>query len=152
MRHPQLLIYEKDGRLAELLRELAQKQRWALREVRKAEECRQLLRAGGPAVLVLKIGHDLIRELTLLERISWLVPDAGRIVVGDADDPVLAGLAWDLGASYVLFLPGRRNLLPDLVLSLMAASRRAQPAADSSALRGSSTPATDAGAEAAGSP
>src|SRR5438874_3130850 len=100
MRHPQLLVYEKDRRLAELLRELARKRRWALREVRQTEACLRFLRPGGPAVLVLKIGHDLVREFSLLQRVSWLAPDAGRIVVGDTDDPALAGLAWDRGASF----------------------------------------------------
>jgi DNA-binding NarL/FixJ family response regulator len=128
MRHPQLLVYETDGRLAERLRDLAGKQRWALREVRQSEACLRLLRAGGPAVLVLKVGRDLVRELTLLERVAWLAPDTARIVVGDVDDPALAGLAWDLGASYVLFPPEDRGLLPDLVVGLMNAGRPAEKA------------------------
>jgi hypothetical protein len=126
MRHPQLLIYETDGRLTELLRDLAQKRNWALREIRQPESCLRLLRRGGPSLLVLKVGRDLVREMTLLERAAWLAPDSARIVVGDVEDPALVGLAWDLGASFVLFPPARRIQLPDLVISLMLASSRGQ--------------------------
>ena len=57
MRHPQLLVYEGDGRLAELLRPTAKEHRWALREPRQLGECLGLLR-NGPGVLVLKVGRD----------------------------------------------------------------------------------------------
>jgi hypothetical protein len=129
MRHPQLIVYETDGRLAESLRELARKRRWALREVRQPEACLRLLRPAGPAVLVLKVGGDPVGEMTLLERVAWLAPDTARLVVGDADDAALAGLAWDLGASYVLFPPEGRGVLPDLVISAMEAGVRKPPPA-----------------------
>jgi hypothetical protein len=141
MRHPQLLIYETDGRLAEVLRELARECRWALREARQPEACLRLLRLGGPAVVVIKVGRDLVRELSLLERVEAHFPDTGLVVVGDVEDPALAGLAWDLGASFVLFPPERRPLLPDVVAGLMEAGQRVAPAVGSA----ESEPQADAG-------
>lgn len=119
MHHPQLLVYETDGRLAALLRPVAESRRWALREPRQARSCLRLLRRGGPAVLVVKAGRDLERELSLLERAAWLFPDAATVLVGDDDYPLLAGLAWDLGARHVLFPPQPREWLPEIVVGLM---------------------------------
>jgi DNA-binding NtrC family response regulator len=117
--HPQVLIYETDGRLADLLRGLAKERRWALRQPRRPEACLSLLQTGGPAVLVLRVGADLVRQMTLLERVTWLCPEAATVVVGDEANEVLAGLAWDLGASYVLAPPESRDRLPALVAELM---------------------------------
>jgi len=118
MRYPQLLIYESDGRLAELFRrQCAQEKtrRFALREPRGQESCLRLLRRGGPSVLVLKAGKDLVREMTLLERVTWLCPEAAVIVVGDAENTVLAEVAWELGARFVLFPPLPREWLTAIV-------------------------------------
>jgi hypothetical protein len=119
VKHPQVLVYETDTRLADLLRDLARQRRWALREPRRLEACLDLLRAGGPAVLVLRVSGDGARPLALLERVTWLCPHAATVVVGDEANEVLAGLAWDLGASYVLFPPQSRDRLPALVGELM---------------------------------
>jgi len=120
MRYPQLLIYEGDGRVAAQLRSLAEEQRWSLREPRQLAPCLALLERGGPNVLLIKMGRDLERELTLLERVRWLRPETATVVVGDTDHPGLAALAWDLGASCVL-LP--RSIatgeLAEIVLGLM---------------------------------
>jgi hypothetical protein len=121
MRHPQVLVFESDGRLTEMLRGLAEARRWTLQQTRRAEACLDAL-GRGPSVLVIRVGRDLARELTLLERAAWLRPDAATVAVGDTDDGVLAGLAWDLGASYVVFPPQTRDVLPDLVAGLMAAA------------------------------
>ncbi len=115
MRFPQVLIYESDGRLAELLRREGKSHRWSLREPRRPESCLRLLRRGGPSILVLKIGADLLEELTLLDHVSWLFPGTATVVVADADNPVLAGLAWDLGAALVLFPPQPRQYLVDIL-------------------------------------
>ena len=40
-------------------------------------------------------------------------------MVGDAEDLALTNLAWDLGASYVLAPPQSRQLLPEIVVTLM---------------------------------
>src|SRR3989442_7640028 len=105
MRYPQLLIYESAGGIAELFRRQRQQEkarRFALREPRGQESCLRLLRRGGPSVLVLKAGQDLVREMTLLERVTWLCPEAAVVVVGDAGNALLAGLALGPGASIVL--------------------------------------------------
>ena len=136
MRHPRVLVYETDGRLAVLLRPLAEQRRWVLHEPRRWRTCCDLLRPGGPSVFVLRINWEglldpppadrdtrqrvaeLVNRFTMLERVAWLFPDAAVVVVGDADHAALADLAWDLGASYVL-TAGVRERLPGLVADLM---------------------------------
>jgi hypothetical protein len=122
MRHPQLLVYEGDGRLAELFRPIAKakEHHWALREPRQPEECLGLLRGGGTGVLLIKVGRDLERELTLLEQVGWLFPETATVVVGDSDHAALAGLAWDLGAHYVLVSPYSLDRLLEVVLGAMS--------------------------------
>ncbi len=122
MHHPQILVFEPDTRLAALLRPLAEERRWVLREPRQVGPCLQLLRHGGPGVLVIRVGRDLEREFVLLERVAWLSPATGKIVVGDADQTWLAGLAWDLGADYVLLPPLGRERLGEVVAGLMPGS------------------------------
>src|ERR1700730_15371586 len=114
MRYPQVLIYERDGRLAEMLKAgLKQRaKKWVLREPRDPASCLRLLGRGGPAVVVVKLGRDLERELTLLERVAYLHPAAHTILVGDAEHVALAGTGWDLGAAYVLLPPQSRESLP----------------------------------------
>ncbi len=123
MQHTQVLVYESDGKLAAGLKELAQQLGFRLREIRQEKACLNLLRRGGPGVLVLKVGRDLERELRLLERAGWLFPESAVIVVGDSHYPGLAGLAWDLGARFVLFPPQPLELLPDLVRSFLPSQR-----------------------------
>jgi hypothetical protein len=114
-----LLVYEDDGRLAALLRPAAEGHGWPLREPRQLAACLRLLRRGGPNVLVLKLSRDLERDLSLLERVAWLEPDTATVVVGDSDHAALAGLAWDLGADFVLLPPLPRERLPEIVTGLM---------------------------------
>jgi hypothetical protein len=125
MRRAQVLIHETDGVLAEQLRPLTEERRWLLRAVRRAEEVDELLPAGG--VLVLKVGRNLEAEFGLLERATRLHPGAGVVVVGEGEElykrPRLAGLAWDLGASYVLFPPLPKALLGEVVAGLMGPGR-----------------------------
>ena len=66
--------------------------------------------------LILKMGRDLERELTLLEQVRWHSPETAVLVVGDVDNLPLA----DLGARCVLFPPLPRTLLPDIVAGFMA--------------------------------
>jgi hypothetical protein len=126
MRLPQIVVYEKDGRLKLQLEALAEQRRWALREVRQPETCLDLLSRGGPAVLVVKAGRDVERELALLERAAWLYPDAPTVLVADGDQPELAGLAWDVGAACVLLPPQPRERLPEIVAGLMGVKAEAK--------------------------
>jgi DNA-binding NarL/FixJ family response regulator len=121
MRHPRVLVWEGDGRLAAQLRPLAEERRWALREPRKDDDVLRLLRGGGPAVVVIKAGRDLERELSLLERITRQCPDAAAILVADSDHARLTGLAWDLGASYVLTPSQPRDRLTEIVAAFLTA-------------------------------
>src|SRR4051812_35074749 len=98
MQQAQIIAYGLDGRLAALLQETAQSQGLWLREVQHARTCRNLLRQGGPAVLVLMLGRDLLPELTIMHEVAQASPDTAVIALGDADHPSLAALAWDLGA------------------------------------------------------
>ena len=141
MRYPQVLVYETDGRLARLLQGVSEAHGKANRspegesklrhmigggsvspfwllEPRQPDECLAALARGGPSVLVLKLGRDLVNELDLLEQVSWRYPDVGSVVVCAALDPALAGLAWDLGASYV-HSPQSIELLPGVVAGLL---------------------------------
>ncbi len=122
MRHPQVVVYETDGRLAQLLRERVRACRWSLREPRQREACLALLRDGNPTVFVLKTGSKLEAELGLLERVHALLPDARSVVVGDLQNATLADLAWELGASFVLFPPLPHEWLPEIVVRLMEAA------------------------------
>jgi DNA-binding NarL/FixJ family response regulator len=126
MRHPHVLVWESDGRLAALLRPLAEERRWVLREPRQAAAVLRLLRAAGPGVVVIKAGRDLEREMSLLERVAWHFPDVATVLVADSDHARLAGLAWDLGASYVLVPTQPRERLPEIVAGLLAGGEGAR--------------------------
>jgi hypothetical protein len=154
MRHPQLLVYETDGRLAAGLRPLAEKNKWLLRQPRQLSACLRLFDRGGPGVLVLRASNaereltildqhlkrglttlkpgesretrarlnlerSLDHEFALLERLSWLHPDAATVLVADAEHAALSGIAWDLGASWVHAPPQTRERLAEIVVALM---------------------------------
>lgn len=119
MRHPQLLVYESDGRLAAALRPLAEKGRWLLREPRQPSGCLRLFDRGGPGVLILRAGRKPERELAVLEEITWLHPDAAVVLVADAEPAWLPSLAWDLGAAWVHVTPQSRERLVEIVTALM---------------------------------
>src|SRR5437879_1779508 len=119
MRHPVIVIYEQEGSLARTLRPSAEKNRWSLREARQTDACLRLIRQNSAAVLVIDASHDtesaprhpaeaaapdnpeLERIFTLVGRVHWLCPGARVVVVCKRADVPLAGLAWDLGASFV---------------------------------------------------
>jgi hypothetical protein len=118
MHHSQVLVYENDGKLAGLLRREGKPGDWSIREPRSLDSCLRLLRSKAASVLIVKLGKDLVRELTLLERTSWLFPEASTLAVIDSENPVLAELAWDLGASFVLSPPQPRQQLAAIVTGL----------------------------------
>jgi hypothetical protein len=125
MRQAQVLVHERDGRLAAMLRAAFEERnlRWPVREPRDLAACLRLLQHGGPAVLIVRAGRDLEHELMLLERVAWLRPEAAAVFVGDAEHAPLAGTAWDLGARYVMLPPQSRELLPDVVIGLMGEAK-----------------------------
>ena len=128
MRHPRIVVYETDGWLAAQVGGLAHQHGWLVRESRQADECAQLLRESGPAVLLLKLERKLIDELSLLARLNEIVPECPVVVFSDgklegaAQRTNLAGLAYDLGARAVMFPPLTRTAVEDLVAGLMEAT------------------------------
>src|SRR6202045_4917806 len=119
MHRAQVLAFGLEGRLAEDLRELARERALWLREVRHVKTCLNLLLRGGAAVLVLRLGRNLDREMALLEQVTHLFPTTRTIVVGPVDNQPLAALAWDLGAAYVLFPPQPVERIRDVVLGFL---------------------------------
>jgi hypothetical protein len=119
MRTPLLIVWDHDPRLAGILRPFAEAHRWQMREERDEDDALKWLGRGGPAVLVLRVGRDLGREFALLARVSWALPDADVVVVAEGEDSRLAGMAWDLGAAFVMTPPRARDDLPEIVVGLM---------------------------------
>lgn len=115
MQQTQVLSYGIDGVLAERLREQAQAQRFWLRETSQFTACLNLVQASPPSVLILVLGRDLERELALLELVHSALPRTATIAVGETDNPALAGLAWELGATFALFPPTPLETITDLV-------------------------------------
>jgi hypothetical protein len=128
MLFPQIIIYERDGKLAEVLREKSQLNRWSQREPRSPDSVLRLLKKSQPAILVLRTGRDLVSELTMLDRILWLYPETTAIVVTPADDPGLERLIWDLGATFVFSGNGTPQPMPKLVDHLMKTQQPARHA------------------------
>jgi DNA-binding response OmpR family regulator len=119
MRYPQVLVYESDGKLAAFLRDATREQRWSLREPRSLEGCLRLLRRGGPNLLIIKLGKDLVREMTILDQVHWLFPATAVFLVGDAENASVEALAWELGAQFVLFPPIPRQELIHAMASFL---------------------------------
>jgi hypothetical protein len=120
MHHPQIVIYERDGRLADQVRPLAVAERWVVREPRQAEPLWRMLQSGGPTVLIVKMSPTPERDLALIERVGWQLPDVATVAVGDLEGAdALAGLTWDVGAAFALVPPLSRDMLPEIVAGLM---------------------------------
>jgi DNA-binding NarL/FixJ family response regulator len=98
---------------------------YAPRPALSGMDSKSVLQAEVPQASVGRISNPSYREkqqvdsLELLADVHERFPDAAVVVVGDAEDLALTNLAWDLGASYVLAPPQSRQLLPDIVVSLM---------------------------------
>ena len=122
MQQAQVLTYGIDGARAERLRELAQTQRFWLRETSQFTACQNLVQSSPPSVFVLVLGRHLEQELALLEQVHACLPKTASIVIGETDNPALAGLAWELGATYVLFPPTPNERIAELVSRLLSVS------------------------------
>ena len=130
MKHPQVVVYESDGWLADQVRRLAADHAWLVRESRHSDSCLNLLADGRPAVLLLRLERELLDGLTLLGRVSERAPDCPVVLVSDVkmegaeQRAHLSALAFDLGARYVLFPPLQQPVIEDLVAGLMEATVR----------------------------
>jgi DNA-binding response OmpR family regulator len=127
MRSPQLVVCETDRWIAELLHATAAMWKWSLRELRQPDACVRALRRGGPGVMVLELSRHPDDGLALLERVAWLCPDTPVVVVSGAADDELTGLAWDLGADYVVAPPQPREAVLPVVVGLMETARNEAP-------------------------
>lgn len=131
MRHPQIFVVERDGRLARLLRGACAERHWLLRESRRLESCLELLKKNRLAVLVVHVGRDLSREFELVGQIAWTFPTVGLLIVCDAEELWLHDLCWDLGAHFVLSsLQARTHLVP-LVEALLPPTKSTVPSSPS---------------------
>jgi DNA-binding response OmpR family regulator len=119
MRSPQLIVYETDRWIADLLRGTAEMWQWTLRELRDEDAFLRAVRQGGPSIVVVEVSHNLDHDLPLIERYRSQSPQAALIAVLGVSQPELLGLVWDLGATYVLAPPTPRDSLLTLVLGLM---------------------------------
>src|SRR5262245_12452804 len=120
MRSAQVLVIEKETLLTAMLEGLVvQRQRCLLRHPRDLGECLGLLREAGQSVVVLHLGEKVEEQMHLLAEVAYLYPDASLVVVGEGAHTGLAGLAWDLGADYVLILPQPREMLLEVVAGLL---------------------------------
>lgn len=128
MRHPQLLVYETDRRIAAMLQRLADKKNWLLREPRQLSAVLRLFDRGGPGMLVLRLSRDAERELAMLEQLTWLHPDAAILLIADSEQTRLFALAWDLGVRWILLPPHTRERLEEMVAGLMEPFQSAEPA------------------------
>ncbi|MBI2805371.1 MAG: hypothetical protein HYX68_10380 [Planctomycetes bacterium] len=121
MQQTQVLTYGIDGILAERLRELAQVHRFWLRETSQLSACKNLAQTSPPSLLILVLGRDLEGELAFLSKVHESLPTTRSIVIGETDNPILAGLAWDLGAAFVLCPPTPAASIVDLVPKMLLA-------------------------------
>src|ERR1043165_5622992 len=122
MQQAQVLTYRLEGVVAERLRELAQTHRFWLRETSHFSACENLLQSSPPRILVLRLGSHLERELMLLQQVHACLPSTAVIAIGEADNPVLAGLVWELGATFPLFPPMPVEMISEVIIRLLQES------------------------------
>ena len=122
MQHPQIVVHERDGRLAEeTVRSLAavdggRHADTAASGTALANAAERRADRPGP-----KVTRPPDRDLALIEeRVSWQLPTWQPVAVGDLDAPPSSpGCRWDVGAAYAIFPPLTRDLLPAVVAGLM---------------------------------
>jgi len=130
MKHPQVVVYESDGWLADQVRRLAGENAWLVRESRRPDACLNMLEDSRPAVLLLRLERELLDGLTLLSQVTERAPDCPVILVSDVkmegaeQRAQLSALAFDLVARYVLFPPLQQPVIEDLVAGLLGATIR----------------------------
>ena len=122
MQQAQVLAYRIEGVLADRLRELAQTHRFWLREVSQFSACQNLVQSGSASVLVVRLGSHLEKELALVEQAHACLPQMAVIAIGEADNPVLEGLVWELGATFALFPPTPGEMINEVIVGLLRKS------------------------------
>ena len=124
MRYPQVLIHDDEGGLVRALTPLAaaRKPAWVVRQPRRLDACARLVMCGHPTVLVLKAGRDLVREMTLIDRVRSASPEAQVVVVAAAASPALTALAWHLGAAFVFTTDPAPEALAEVIDGLLQRS------------------------------
>ena len=123
MHQAQIVTYGVEGVLAERLHELAETRRCRLRETNQLAACQNLVQSLAPSIFILRLGRDPERELALLEWVHASLPATATIVIGEADNPVLAGLAWELGATFALFPPMPVEVITEIVSAILAGEK-----------------------------
>ena len=139
MRHPRIVVYENPGsasrqltelagdrirQLGPLLGPLAAKRQWLFSEPRQRPACLKLLSENRPTLLALKLERRLLDELSLLADAHRLAPDVPILAVHDAKPgsdqrDLIQSLAYDLGATCVLFPPVPQSMLEEVAEGLM---------------------------------
>lgn len=119
MRHAQLILLDSDDRLAAPLRAAALRRRWAFRAPKRPGAWARHLTPGGSAVLVLRVGRDVVEELGVLANAVRWFPEVPVVAALDSAEPALAELAWDLGATYVGARTGEGPALAEVVAAIL---------------------------------
>ena len=120
MQQTQLITYGIDGPLLERLRAAAQADRYWLRETHQLSACARLTWTAAPAGVVLVLGKELERELAYLADVHAALPATWTLAVGLTDNPLLAGLAWDVGVTLALFPPRRPDEMVEIIPRMLA--------------------------------
>ena len=112
MRSAELLVYGIEGKAADRLQSFAQDQGLWFRPITGLKPLLSLLRKGSRGTLVVRVGRDLREELDMVRRAADGFPELKIVVLSDADQPHLEGLAYDLGATCAVFPPqGNEELI-----------------------------------------
>ena len=117
MRSAELLALGVDGPLSDRLAAWSHDHGLWYRPLQNASALTNLLRKGSRGLLLVRVGRDLVGELETLRDASHEFPELIRIAFGDLDQPLLEGLAYELGANVTIFPPsGVDELFEALIL------------------------------------
>ncbi len=122
MRSAELLALGIEGPLSDRLAAWSHDHGLWYRPLQNASALTNLLRKGSRGLLLVRVGRDLVGELETLRDAAHEFPEVTTIAFGDRDHPLLEGLAYDLGASAVVFPPSGVEELFEL-LTLYAAGK-----------------------------
>lgn len=134
MRYPQIVVIANDPWLAKQVQRLAQENSWLVREARHPQSCLALIDEPRISLVLLQLADHLPASFQLIVDVHRTNPATPIVVVCDqkmesaTQREQLTCLAFDLGASYVLFPPLQQPVIEDISAGLMnAAIQRAIP-------------------------